>query len=121
MHASLKLPLLFCVVPMRRDLSRSRAILISNAFYHDDGIPDLPAAVGCASAMQTLLTSELCGWPAGRLDNLADLSAPDELARHLFEAVNGVEDVLLLYYVGPGLLPCRAGKQSELSIPVCGH
>jgi WD40 repeat protein len=88
---------------MDRDLSRSRAILISNATYSDRGIPDLPAASGCASAMARLLTGELCGWPADRVDSLQDVSAPHELARSLVNLVKGVQDVLLLYYVGHGM------------------
>jgi tRNA A-37 threonylcarbamoyl transferase component Bud32 len=88
---------------MDRDLSRSRAVLISNATYRDDGIPDLPAASGCTSAMTTLLTGDLCGWPSDRVESLPDLAAPHELARKIVNAIKGVQDVLLLYYVGHGI------------------
>jgi DNA-binding beta-propeller fold protein YncE len=88
---------------MDRDLSRSRAILISNATYRDPGIPDLPAASGCTSAMARLLTGDLCGWPADRVESLMDVSAPHELARKIVDMVKGVQDVLLLYYVGHGM------------------
>ncbi len=88
---------------MGRDLSRSRAILISNAAFSDDGIPDLPGAVGCAPAMGALLTSALCGWPTDRVEILQDMAAPPELARKLVELTEGVQDVLLLYYAGHGM------------------
>jgi hypothetical protein len=88
---------------MGRDLSRSRAILVSNATYRDQGIPDLPAAAGCVPAMRTLLTGDLCGWPTDRVESLVDVAAPHEVARHLVEMVKGIEDVLLLYYVGHGM------------------
>ncbi len=103
MRALLNRPVRICVVRMGRDLSRSRAILVSNATYLDSEIPDLPAAVGCTSAMEAVLTSELCGWPAGRVQSFIDVSAPDEMARHLVKMVKGVQDVLLLYYVGHGM------------------
>jgi hypothetical protein len=93
-----------CVAQMDRDLSRSRAILISNAVFEDKiNIKDLPAAAGCAPAMKALLTSELCGWPVGRVEILEDMAAPSEVARRLVELTKGIQDVLLLYYVGHGL------------------
>jgi hypothetical protein len=92
-----------CVVQMDRDLSRSRAILISNAVFTDKMIADLPAAAGCAPAMKALLTSEWCGWPAGRVEILENVAAPPGLVRSLVELTKGIQDVLLLYYVGHGL------------------
>jgi hypothetical protein len=88
---------------MDRDLSRSRAILISNAVFTDEMIEDLPAAAGCAPAMQALLTSELCGWPADRVEILENVATRDALARKLVELTKGIQDVLLLYYVGHGM------------------
>jgi molecular chaperone DnaK len=88
---------------MNRDFSRSRAILISNAVFSDDGISDLPAVAGCAPAMESLLTGELCEWPADRVTSLENVGAPPELARSLVGLTKGVQDVLLLYYAGHGL------------------
>jgi Caspase domain len=88
---------------MDRDLSRSRAILISNGIYRDLGIPDLPATAGCIPAMQALLTSDLCGWPPDRVESLPEVAAPHELARSLVELVKGAQDVLVLYYAGHGM------------------
>jgi len=86
-----------------RDLSRSRAILISNATYRDRDIPNLPGAARCVPAMSKLLTSNLCGWPASRLTALQEVAAPSALAVELIEQVKDVQDVLLLYYVGHGM------------------
>ena len=88
---------------MDRDLSRSRAILISNAVFEDEIIKDLPAVAGCASAMKALLTSELCRWPADRVEILENEAAPSVLARRLVELAKGIQDVVLFYYVGHGL------------------
>lgn len=88
---------------MNRDFSRSQAILISNATFSDEEIQDLPGAMGCAPAMKALLTSDLCGWPSGQVETLQDVAAPPELARKLVGLTEGVQDVLLLYYVGHGI------------------
>jgi hypothetical protein len=88
---------------MNRDLSRSRAILIGNTVYRDPAIPDLPQAARCVSAMRELLTSDLCGWPAQRVETLVDAAVPSDVARRVVDAARGVPDVLLLYYVGHGL------------------
>ncbi len=53
--------------------------------------------------MEALLTSDLCGWPSGQVETLQDMAAPPELARKLVELTEGVQDVLLLYYVGHGM------------------
>ena len=89
---------------MAPDLSRSRAILVGNARYRaESGIADIPAAGPCVEAIADLLTSDLCGWPADRIERLIDVAAPHELARRIAAAVRDVQDVLLFYYVGHGL------------------
>ncbi len=89
---------------MDRDLSRSRAILIGNATYRDQGLPDLPGALLSAKAMANLLAGDLCGWPADRIQVLPDVASPSELARLIILATRDVDStgVLLLYYVGHG-------------------
>jgi hypothetical protein len=101
---------------MDRDLSRSRAILISNAAFRDPKLPDLPAAAGSTFAMKTLLTGELCGWPADRVESLREVGAPSELATRLVDLVEGIDDVLLLYYVGHGM---RTSK-GQLALALAG-
>ena len=103
MPSMLARPALVCVVLMDRDYSRSRAILIANAVFTNKAIEDLPAARGCAPAMKELLTSDLCGWPENRVATLEDVALPSELATWLVNLTEGIEDVLLLYYVGHGM------------------
>ena len=88
---------------MHRDLSQSRAILISSATYRDPRIPGLPAAAGCIPAMRDLLISGLCGWPGDRVTSFQDVPAPSELAVNLHLLVRDTRDVLVLYYVGHGM------------------
>ena len=92
---------------MGRDLSASRAILIGNGIFTDtDRIPPVPAS-GCVAAMLELLTSDICGWPRDRIDVLKDIAAPSDLARQLVPAVRGAETMLLVYYVGHGMLTMK--------------
>ena len=87
-----------------RDYSRSRAVLIGNGtFSEHEKIPAVPAS-GCVAAMLDLLTSDLCGWPRNRVSLFEDLANPADLARGLVRAVREAEDVLLVYYVGHGML-----------------
>jgi len=87
-----------------RDYSRSRAVLIGNGtFTEHEKIPAVPAP-GCVAAMLDLLTSDLCGWPRDRISLFEDLPNPADLARGLVRAVREAEDVLLVYYVGHGML-----------------
>ena len=89
---------------MDRDLSGSRAILIGNSIYRDPGIPDIPGASLGVQAMSDLLTGELCGWPADRVQELVNIASPSELALRILAAIKEVDSsgILLLYYVGHG-------------------
>lgn len=88
---------------MEIDRSRSRAILIGNSTYRDPRIADLPAAAACITAMAEMLGGDLCDWPADRITCLVDVATPSELARRVVGAVKGVQDTVLVYYVGHGL------------------
>src|SRR5262245_14543404 len=88
---------------MVRDFSASRAILIGNgSFTERDRIPQLPAAP-CVTAISELLTGELCGWPADRVETILDAAAPSVLALRILRAIREVDGVLLVFYVGHGI------------------
>ena len=104
-----------------RDLSRSRAVLIGCAHYHDSGIPDLPAADGSLRAMTDLLTGELCGWPAECIKQMPDVANSHELARAIKTAVRDAQDAVLLYYVGHGLHTHKGDLALALSDTDAAH
>src|ERR1700722_2203585 len=86
---------------MARDLSRARAVLIGNAHFTDQRIEDLPAG-NCLAAMTELLAGDRCRWPADQIAAIEEAADPSDLSRRLMKAVAGVEDLLLVYYVGHG-------------------
>lgn len=88
---------------MGRDFSTSRAVLIGNGTFTDErSLGEVPAA-GCIAAMTQLLTSDLCGWPPDRIEQVLDVAAPSVLAVKVLQYVRDVQGVLLVYYVGHGL------------------
>ncbi|MFI6743838.1 PQQ-binding-like beta-propeller repeat protein [Nonomuraea sp. NPDC050451] len=82
------------------DLARSRAVLIGTGSYRH--LPPVPAALHSLARMESLLTGELCGWPADRLSVFPDPPEPGGLPDQLVELFHAVEDVALFYYVGHG-------------------
>src|SRR2546430_2563950 len=91
------------------DYSRSRAILIGIARYRDSGFPNLPAARNSLRAMrQVLIDEDLCGWPPERITVLEDpVDAPRTL-QALRRLTRDTDDILLVYFVGHGVLQRRA-------------
>lgn len=85
-----------------RDYGRSRAILIGNGTYQDPDLPDVPASASL-QAMVDLFHSELCGWPLDRVTVLSDIQSAGSFGIEVSRAVKGVEDLLVVYYVGHGL------------------
>jgi Tol biopolymer transport system component len=83
-----------------RDLSRSRAVLIGTGRYTH--LPQVPAARHSLDRMRSLLTGELCGWPADRVSVFRDPRAPGVLPDQLMELFVAAQDVALFYYVGHG-------------------
>jgi hypothetical protein len=88
--------------PNRIDFDRSRAVLIGTAAY-TEGLDPMPAAANSLRHMEDLLTG-LCGWPPSAVTSLKDLSTGDRRLRKVSELIGEATDVLLLYYVGHGLL-----------------
>ena len=88
--------------PDRIDFDRSRAVLIGTSAY-TDGLEPMPAAANSLSRMEDLLTG-LCGWPSPAVTSFKDLSTGDRRLRKVSGLIEEATDVLLLYYVGHGLL-----------------
>jgi hypothetical protein len=84
------------------DFGRSRAVLIGTAAY-TEGLEAMPAAANSLRRMEELLVG-LCGWPAAAVTPFGDLSTGDRRLRKVGELIEEATDVLLLYYVGHGLL-----------------
>ncbi|MFC4911962.1 caspase, EACC1-associated type [Actinomadura gamaensis] len=84
---------------------RSRAVLIGTAKYEDAAFPQLPAAANSLAGMRAVLTDPaLCGWPDERVTVESDPSDWRGLARRLRALARETDDVLLLYFVGHGVL-----------------
>ncbi|MFD8006645.1 caspase, EACC1-associated type [Streptomyces mirabilis] len=82
------------------DRSRSRAVLVGTSEYTE--LPSVPAAAHSLRRMHQLLTGPLCGWPANRVDVVADQRRPADLPDRLVELYGDALDVALFYYVGHG-------------------
>ncbi|WP_051386047.1 caspase, EACC1-associated type [Actinokineospora inagensis] len=87
----------------------SRAVLIGTSSYRDARLPDIPVVPRCltdlARAFADLAPTVLLDQP--------DLSA---LSTGLTAAMHGVDDVLLVYYVGHGIV----GRKHELYLGMPG-
>ena len=89
-------------VPDRIDFDRSRAVLIGTSAY-TEGLEPMPAAANSLRRMEDLLVG-LCGWPSAAVTSFGNLSTGDRRLREVSELIKEATDVLLLYYVGHGLL-----------------
>jgi hypothetical protein len=90
------------------DLSGSRAILIGAATYQDPGFLSLPAVGNSLSGMQQALTDpDLCGWPPGQVTVLENPTDVRRVVVTLRQLARGTRDVLLIYFVGHGVLLSR--------------
>ncbi|HEY3872267.1 MAG TPA: hypothetical protein VGM10_28150 [Actinocrinis sp.] len=85
------------------DYSQSRAVLIGTSEYQDERFPALPSADNSLEGMHQILTDpELCGWPPGRVKQLANVSDSRQVIIKLREWAQKTTGVFLLYYVGHG-------------------
>ena len=95
-------------MPDLPDYSRSRAILIGTASYQDPGFLPLPAAANSLAGMRQVLTDpDLCGWPAEQVTVLADPSDVRRLVQTLRRLARNTDEVLLVYFVGHGVIMRR--------------
>jgi caspase domain-containing protein len=92
---------------IRIDFAASRAVLVGTSDYRRLGdsvsLPPMPAADRSLTAMRALLTGP-CGWPERRIVEYRNRSNHDPVRTEIAQAVHGVSDVLLFYYVGHGQL-----------------
>lgn len=89
-------------------LGDSRAILIGVSAYEYAELPPIRAARNSLRAMQALLTDPaLCSWPSAGLTVIANPISAADLAGQIADLAENTTGVLLLYYVGHGLLSAR--------------
>ncbi|MFI6151415.1 caspase family protein [Kitasatospora sp. NPDC051170] len=87
------------------DYSRSRAILIGTGTYRSEDLPPLPAAANSLTGMrEVLIDRKLCGWPRERVTTLLDPTGMAAVVQELRRLARETEDVLLVYFVGHGLI-----------------
>lgn len=86
----------------------SRAVLIGVSTYEHAEFTAIPAARNSLRAMHSLLADPvLCGWPAELITVIADPASAVDLAGRVADLAGAVTGVLLLYYVGHGVLSPR--------------
>lgn len=86
----------------------SHAVLIGVSAYEDPGFPPIRAARNSLDAMRQLLADPaLCGWPPEQITIVENPLSPMELAIRLADIAEQTTGVLLLYYVGHGVLTPR--------------
>ncbi|MGW1588326.1 caspase, EACC1-associated type [Streptomyces sp. NPDC002386] len=105
------------------DYSESRAILIGVSNYEDQSLPKVPAAQFSLQGMYSVLTDpELCGWPEDRVTVFEDPPVATKLAQRLRRIAEETTGVLLVYFVGHGILSetgelCLAVSETESKDP----
>ncbi len=94
------------------DRQRSRAVMIGTGRYEDDRLPDLPVVGRTIGDLAAALTDPVYGVVAEShctvLEDQADIRL---IGRKLRSAASQAEDLLLVYFVGHGLV---AGRRHEL-------
>jgi len=94
------------------DPQRSRAVLIGTGRYADRMLPDLPVVARTVGDLAAALTDPVRGvvtkTHCAVLEDQGDIRL---IGRHLRSAARGAEDLLLVYFVGHGLV---GGRRHEL-------
>jgi hypothetical protein len=86
----------------------SRAVLISVSAYEYAELPPIRAARNSVQAIQSLLADPaLCGWPPELITVIANPISASDLAARIADLAEATTGVLLLYYVGHGVLSMR--------------
>jgi hypothetical protein len=86
----------------------SRAVLIGVSAYADAELPPIRAARNSLQAMYALLSDPaLCGWAPERITVISDPDHANKLADQIADLAEETRGILLLYYVGHGVLSAR--------------
>ena len=87
----------------------SNAVLIGvSDYYHSDEFPPIRAARNSLQAMRAMLADPaLCGWPPGQVTVIENPDSAADLADQVADLAESTTGVLLLYYVGHGVLSAR--------------
>jgi Caspase domain len=89
-------------------LTGSRAVLIGVSAYEYAEFPPIRAARNSLQAMRTLLADPaLCGWPPEQVTVIPNPISAADLATNIADLAENTAGVLLLYYVGHGVLSPR--------------
>jgi hypothetical protein len=95
--------------------ANSNAVLIGVSAYEYAEFPPIRAARNSLQAMQSLLADPaLCGWPPELITVIANPISAADLADRFADLAETTTGVLLLYYVGHGVL----STQGELCLTV---
>jgi Caspase domain len=86
----------------------SRVVLIGVSAYEYAEFPPIRAARNSLQAMHALLTNPaLCGWPPERITVIPNPISAVDLAVQLADLADNTAGVMVLYYVGHGVLTPR--------------
>lgn len=87
------------------DYVRSRAVLIGTSAYHDKRFRQLPAARNSLNGVREVLVDErLCCWPGERVEVLLNQQHRPRLITDLRRWARETTDVLVVYFVGHGII-----------------
>ncbi len=96
------------MTPMASLLAGSRAVLIGVSAYEYAEFPPIRSARNSLQAMRSLLADPaLCGWPPEQITMIPNPISAADLATNIADLAENTAGVLLLYYVGHGVLSAR--------------
>ncbi|MBO3748167.1 tetratricopeptide repeat protein [Streptosporangiaceae bacterium NEAU-GS5] len=99
------------------DPQRSRVVLIGTTRYRDAKLPDLPAVQHSLTDLAATLTNPISGIVGPEhCSVLLDEGDLRELGRQIREQASAAEDLLVVYYVGHGLV---GGGRHDLYLALC--
>ncbi len=88
--------------------AESCALLVGVSAYEDPEFPPIRAARNSLNAMRSLLSDPaLCAWPPEKIAVIANPISATDLATSIADLAVSTTGVLLLYYVGHGVLSAR--------------